>query len=602
MTTTTPSLRSALLALLLPACAGTADSALEDTAASEFRWQDADGDGYVAEQDCDDDDATSYPGGTEYCDGADNDCDGVVDDGALDAQAWYADDDGDGFGDPQRQQLACRQPSGWVGDDRDCDDDDPSVHPEAEEASDGVDNDCDGSVDELGGQDIGTYGALEVDNASDWWTGGSSGASAGGAVAGGLDLTGDGTDDLLLSAPGAATGGEFYLLRGEDLGSTTGGSLGQASVTGGIGWQSPSSGDAMGASLTLLPDVDGDGSPDLAVGSPGQDDGATDTGTVILYFSSIDAYYFVNTSAEGARLGVVAHAGDTDRDGLSDILVGAPGLSSSQSGQGFAELLLGDRDQMVTVGAYWVGDSPNDSIGDALGTAGDLDGDGLDELVVAGSGFPAGSGTGAAWIFMGRQRWPGGQIELSDADHQLMGARAGDRAGAALAGGRDFDGDGYEDLVVSTPGASASAGAVTLWTGAASWGDWSRQGTVQGADVTFTGEASGDEAGSAIDLLEDFDGDGLADLAVGAPGHSGAGSQRGRVYLLLGAAGAWSGNHSLAEAAATWTGEATGDALGAAVGHAGDANADGRSDLIMGAPGADHDGSGSGAVYLILGR
>ena len=98
-------------------------------------------------EDCDDDDPTAYPGADEWCDGDDEDCDGVVDeDTALDAMTWHPDADGDGWGDPGISDVECTSASGWTTDDQDCDDDDPDAWPGAPEvAYDGVDQDCDGS-------------------------------------------------------------------------------------------------------------------------------------------------------------------------------------------------------------------------------------------------------------------------------------------------------------------------------------------------------------------------------------------------------------------------------------------------------------------------
>jgi large repetitive protein len=99
--------------------------------------------------DCDDADASAYPGGTEVCDGADNDCDGTVDeDDATDVATWYADSDGDGYGDASVSDIGCDAPSGYVADASDCDDSDAAVNPDAQETCDGIDNDCDGAADD----------------------------------------------------------------------------------------------------------------------------------------------------------------------------------------------------------------------------------------------------------------------------------------------------------------------------------------------------------------------------------------------------------------------------------------------------------------------
>ena len=115
--------------------------------------------GYVADAtDCDDADGTVNPAATEYCDGIDNDCDGSVDeDDAADASTWYADLDGDSYGNARRSVSACSQPSGYVADDTDCDDADGTVNPVATELCDGIDNDCDGSVDEDDAADASTW-------------------------------------------------------------------------------------------------------------------------------------------------------------------------------------------------------------------------------------------------------------------------------------------------------------------------------------------------------------------------------------------------------------------------------------------------------------
>ncbi|MBN2798189.1 MAG: hypothetical protein JXX28_03510 [Deltaproteobacteria bacterium] len=108
--------------------------------------------GYVDEAtDCDDLHAASHPGGSEVCDGHDNDCDGAVDVEASDAPTWYADADGDQYGDPEQATVACEAPAGAVARGTDCDDSAASAHPGGTELCDGLDNDCDGAADEDAG-------------------------------------------------------------------------------------------------------------------------------------------------------------------------------------------------------------------------------------------------------------------------------------------------------------------------------------------------------------------------------------------------------------------------------------------------------------------
>ncbi len=103
--------------------------------------------GYVADNmDCDDTDNTVYPGATEICDGKDNDCNGTIDEGVT--TTYYADADGDGYGDAGVTTQDCSAPAGYVADNTDCDDTDNTVYPGATEICDGKDNDCNGTIDE----------------------------------------------------------------------------------------------------------------------------------------------------------------------------------------------------------------------------------------------------------------------------------------------------------------------------------------------------------------------------------------------------------------------------------------------------------------------
>jgi hypothetical protein len=111
---------------------------------------DQDSDGYAVDEDCDDLDPTVYPGATEYCNGKDDNCDGEVDVEAIDAPLYYADVDGDGYGDGNSTTKSCDPPAGYSADATDCDDRDDGINPGAIDVpTDDIDQDCDG-VDRCG--------------------------------------------------------------------------------------------------------------------------------------------------------------------------------------------------------------------------------------------------------------------------------------------------------------------------------------------------------------------------------------------------------------------------------------------------------------------
>ena len=139
-----------LLFLLAPACRNTKDAG--DTAVAVV---DNDGDGVPSDQDCDDENPDVGPDFVEICDGLDNDCDGEIDNAAGDL--WYEDADGDGFGDPDEVQQSCEGSGGYVADSSDCNDTLAQINPEADELCNGLDDNCDGSVDEDAAVDAQTW-------------------------------------------------------------------------------------------------------------------------------------------------------------------------------------------------------------------------------------------------------------------------------------------------------------------------------------------------------------------------------------------------------------------------------------------------------------
>ena len=132
------------LLFILSGCESTEKIELEEE--TQPQVMDADGDGFTTEEDCDDNNSLINPVAIEDCDGFDNNCNGEVDEGVT--SLFYADVDSDGFGDPEAVTEACVVPENHVLVGNDCDDSDPETYPAAAERCDGLDNDCDGEIDE----------------------------------------------------------------------------------------------------------------------------------------------------------------------------------------------------------------------------------------------------------------------------------------------------------------------------------------------------------------------------------------------------------------------------------------------------------------------
>ena len=139
-------MRTLWISLLLMACQAEIKTPTTDTEDVVVTESDLDGDGYLEGDDCDDNDASIYPGAVETCDGVDNNCDGDVDEGVT--ETFYTDSDGDGFGNGDSTVEACDAPDGTVPNGNDCDDTETSVFPSNTEVCDGLDNDCNGDIDE----------------------------------------------------------------------------------------------------------------------------------------------------------------------------------------------------------------------------------------------------------------------------------------------------------------------------------------------------------------------------------------------------------------------------------------------------------------------
>lgn len=611
-------------------------------------------DGFVAQAgDCDDGDAAISPTAREVCDGADNDCNGLEDDGEGAPPTWYADGDADGWGaDPG--VASCESPGGdWSERGGDCDDRDPEVNPGvgAEDCATAADDDCDGSTNADGAAGCADwYPDMDGDATGsgeprclcgpdgDWRAATDDDCDDGDPSAhpGAEEVCDDGVDqdcdadptDCRLSGELSLAGADAVLY-GELEGASDGVSVRSVDDPDGDGYDDVVVGSLYGAQATLLRgpltgdaplsggdaflradpnyvtaltgwflgDADGDGADDLALAAYDAEFGGYRAGRVYLLPGPVagpvdlDAVaHAVDGSGEGALFGLGLDGGfDLDGDGQGDLAMGATGASAGGTAYVFTDPFAAAG--VEDAGFVVVGDSAGDSCGYSLAGVRDVDGDGSEDLAVGARESDLGATqAGAVAVFRGPLT---GSFAFSDADTLLLGVDPNDRAGSAVDGGEDGDGDGRADLLVGALDADSGKGSAYL-VGA------STRGVAYLSDgwATLEGVASGDYAGFSVRLLRDQDGDGLADSLVGAHNESTAGSRAGAVYLVYSPVG---GTLSLGAADARWTGESAGDGAGVSVDGSADISGDGIYDLLIGAPYSDRGDSDAGAAFVVFG-
>ena len=423
------------------------------------------------------------------------------------------------------------------------------------------------------------------------------------ALAGAGDVDGDGLADLIIGAPdsdaGPDDGGAAYLVTGASLADVDGpDSLGDLPILLG-----PSAEAYAGSAVDGAGDVDGDGLADLIIGAPGVGAAFLLRGSVALAQRDLDlasdADRLAGVGADAAG-NSVAGAGDVDGDGLDDVLVGAwwdddgghkAGRTYLVSGAslGPAKVALADAD------ASWRGEDASNWSGYSVDGAGDVDGDGLDDVLIgAPYNDDAGFRAGKSYLVLGSS--VDGWADLAEADYTFLGEVEEDNSGAVVAGAGDIDGDGRADLLISAQDNDAgkvSAGRTYLvLAGALADAD-----SLRGA-WPLTGDGENLSSGSAVAGVGDLDGDGLGEILVGAVGRD---RYRGGAYLLF---GAWFDHHEgelhLDDAEYLFAGERSGDFAGYAVAGPGDVDGDGRPDLLIGAYANDDAGENAGKSYLVL--
>lgn len=281
-------------------------------------------------------------------------------------------------------------------------------------------------------------------------------------------------------------------------------------------WDGEESYDALGWSVARLGDLDADGAPELALGAPA---GTPPSGSVRIV-SSRDGHTLRTLVGEqpGERFGhAVCSLGDVDGDGVDDLAVGAPQFDATAFLEGRVYVFSGLDGSLIRTHTG----APHELLGQSLGGVGDVDGDGRGDLLIGAPFSDAGAfNAGSARLFSGGD----GALLFS-----VDGAQVGDQLGHWVARAGDLDGDGVQDLAVGAPGddtGGLDAGAVFVHSGAT------------GARILELPGELAEQRWGVVAAAGDVDGDGRDDLAIGAAtGGSTDSADTGRIRLVSGATG-----------------------------------------------------------------
>jgi hypothetical protein len=360
--------------------------------------------------------------------------------------------------------------------------------------------------------------------------------------------------------------------------------------------ESNQAGAHFGSSMATAGDVNGDGYADVIVGAYLYDNGDTNEGAAFVYHGSASGLsltpsWIAESNQAHAYFGCsVSTAGDVNGDGYADVIVGADGYDHGETNEGVAAVYHGSA-LGLSLTPKWAAESDQASagFGASVSTAGDVNGDGYADVIVGAPFHDNGeTSEGAAFVYHGSAS---GLSLMHDWTAESNQASADFGASVSTAG--DVNGDGYADVVVGAclyDNGETGEGVAAVYHGSAS-----------GLSLTPNWTAESNQAGAyfgySVSTAGDVNGDGYADVIVGARWYDNAETDEGAAFVYHGSASGLS-------LTPNWTAESnqTYANFGCSVSTAGDVNGDGYADVIVGAEKYDNGEADEGAVFLFLGN
>ncbi|MBO9616707.1 MAG: FG-GAP repeat protein [Dyadobacter sp.] len=418
------------------------------------------------------------------------------------------------------------------------------------------------------------------------------GAGMGYSVASAGDVNSDGFDDVIVGAPeydyNGTSGGIAVVYYGSPTDIDPNNKL-ILSKKLADSW--------FGSSVSGAGDVNGDGYADVLIGAPKYDNGQSDEGVAFLYYGSSSGInagssILLDNNLANAYFGAsVSGAGDVNRDGYADIVIGAPNYGAGETLEGAIFVYYGSLSG-PTNPAIIESNLQNTSLGEDVSSAGDVNGDGYGDIVAGAINYTSGQqAEGAAFIFHGSA-----QGIISNNPKILQSNQDEASMGTSVSGAGDINGDGYSDIIVGAPGYNKNEpdeGVAIVYYGTGN-------GISEANPAPFVLEANvpGALFGTAVKSAGDVNGDGYSDVIVGAKSFSNGVDYEGKIYVFHG-----SPNGVKLTASFSFESDQGNAELGTAVSGAGDVNGDGYSDIIVGAPHANYNQTNDvGAAVVLYGN